>query len=79
MMSNEQWWSKLQPATREWLIANNGAAVPERVANEVAAVGGPVAVKQAGEDDTQPGLFYPDEILDWVEEIANNEDPEDSA
>ncbi|MFB0833673.1 hypothetical protein ACX8Z9_07800 [Arthrobacter halodurans] len=77
-MDNEQWWSRLKPATREWLIANNGDAVPERVATEVAVAGGPVGVEATGEDDTQPGLFYPDEILDWVEEIANTEDSPDS-
>lgn len=78
IMGNEQWWSKLEPATREWLIANNGDAVPERVAAEVAAAGGPVAAAPAGEDDTLPGLFYRDEILDWVEETANTEDPQAS-
>ena len=74
-MSNEQWWSKLGPATREWLVANNGDAVPERVAAEVVAAGGPVAVEQTGGDGALPGLYFPDEILDWVEEIANSEDP----
>lgn len=76
-MGNEQWWSKLEPTTREWLIANNGDAVTERVATEVAAAGGPVAVEQAGEG-TQPGWFYPDEVVDWVEEIANDEDRPDA-
>lgn len=73
-MGDAQWWLRLEPATREWLIANNGDAVPERVATEVAVAGGPVA-ESTGDHDTQPGLFYPDEILDWVEEIANTEDP----
>lgn len=59
-------------------MANNGDAVPERVATEVAAVGGPVAMEQADEDDTESGRFYPDEVIDWVEEIANTEDPPDS-
>jgi hypothetical protein len=63
--------------TRAWLIANNGAAVPEEVAIEVAAAGGPVTTEPAGEDATDPGLHYPDEVIDWVEEIANAEAPSD--
>jgi hypothetical protein len=77
-MGNEQWWSRLEPATREWLIANNGDAVPERVATEVTAAGGPVAMEPTCGDDTEPGLLYPDEIVDWIEEIANAEDPQAS-
>lgn len=73
-MRNEQWWSRLEPATRAWLIAKSGDAVPERAATEVARAGGPVAVKPEVGDDADPGLFYPDEVLDWVEEIANSEE-----
>lgn len=76
-MANEQWWARLQPATRAWLIANNGDIVPEEVANEVAAAGGPVAAEPVGEDAADPGLRYPDEVIDWVEEIANTEAPSD--
>jgi hypothetical protein len=78
-MINEQWWSRLKPATRAWLIDNNGDAVPDDVATEVATAGGPVAAEVAAENGPQPGLFYPDDIVDWVEEIANDEDPLGSA
>lgn len=72
-MGNEQWWSNLNPFTQDWLIANNGDAVPSVMAAEVTACGGPRAARRADNDD-EAGLFYPDEIVDWIEEIANAED-----
>lgn len=74
-MNNEQWWASVAPSTREWLIANNGDAVPQDIAEEVARAGGPVAAEDTSEESEQPGLFYPDEITDWIEERANDEDP----
>ena len=41
-MSIEQWWSKLRPSTREWLIENNGDAVPPEIVAEITAAGGSI-------------------------------------
>ena len=38
-MGIEQWWTKLQPSTQEWLIENNGDEVPADVAAEIAGAG----------------------------------------
>ncbi|MET3176789.1 UNVERIFIED_ORG: hypothetical protein ABIB52_004667 [Arthrobacter sp. UYCu721] len=73
-MFEDQWWSRLSPSTRAWLIDNNGDAVPDDVACEVANVGGPVAAEVASEDGPKPDLFYSDEIVDWVEQKSNYED-----
>jgi hypothetical protein len=75
-MSIEVWWPKLRPGTREWLIANNGDAVPATIIDEIEAVGGPARsdgwwVDQGGSD----GSRMPDEAIDWIEEIANAETP----
>jgi hypothetical protein len=76
VMSIEVWWPKLQPATRDWLIANNGDAVPAPIVEEITEAGGPVKsdawwVGQDGSTDS----FMPDEATDWIEEIANEETP----
>jgi hypothetical protein len=75
-MSIEVWWPKLQPATRDWLIANNGDAVPASIVDEVAAAGGPVRSDAwwAG-DGGSTGAHMPDAATDWIEEIANDETP----
>lgn len=67
---NEQWWSRLEQATRTWLVKNNGDAVPGGVAAEVLSAGGPAARKSG---DGEPGLYYPDDIIDWIEQRANEE------
>ncbi len=39
-MRIEEWWPKLDPATQEWLIANNGDVVPTIVLGQIAEAGG---------------------------------------
>jgi hypothetical protein len=80
-MSIDEWWPKLRPGTRQWLIANNGDAVPATIIDEIEAVGGPAEsdewwVDQDGSDGAG-GPSMPDEAIDWIEEIANAETPSD--
>ncbi len=75
-MSIEQWWTKLQPSTREWLIDNNGDVVPAAVVAEIAGVGGPASDDSWWADQSgAPGHYFPDEAIDWVEATANEEKP----
>jgi len=39
-MSIEQWWPKLKPSTRDWLVENNGDVVPAEVLREIEDAGG---------------------------------------
>jgi hypothetical protein len=76
-MSIDVWWPKLQPATRDWLIANNGEAVPAPILQEIREAGGPPQsdawwVTQDG----LSGTYLPDAVTDWIEEIANDETPD---
>jgi len=78
-MRIEQWWPTLQQQTRDWLIANNGDAVPPAVRAEIAEAGGPATSDAwwvTGEDTTGPVM--PDEAIDWIEETANEEPSTDS-
>jgi len=74
-----QWWPKLQPQTRDWLIANNGDVVPPPVVAEIAEAGGP-ATSDAWwvMDEEATGPVMPDEAIDWIEETANEESSADS-
>ena len=79
-MNIDQWWPKLRPSTRAWLIENNGDAVPAEVVAEIASVGGSVAsyawwVGQSGPS----GLYLSDAATDWIEAVANGEVPEGGA
>jgi len=78
VMSVGDWWPKLRPETREWLIANNGDAVPGPLVDEIVAVGGPMREDPWWILDENPeGPVMPDSAVDWIEEVANGEDPPD--
>ena len=77
-MNIDEWWPKLDPGTRDWLIAHNGEAVPEHILGHIEAAGGAVAsdswwIGQRGPD----GFYLSDEATDWVEAIANGETTDD--
>jgi hypothetical protein len=75
-MSIEVWWPRLAPGTRDWLIANNGDAVPATVVQEIEDAGGPT--RSDGwwaAHDRSARAYMPDAATDWIEEIANDETP----
>lgn len=76
-MNIEQWWPRLKPATQEWLIANNGDAVPSEMVAEIAAAGGGISSDAWWVGQTGPnGFFFSDDATDWIEAVANSEEPE---
>ena len=75
-VSIDAWWPKLRPETREWLVANNGDAVPTSIVEEITQAGGPAHSDAWWVIDHQSaGARMPDEAVDWIEEIANEETP----
>jgi hypothetical protein len=76
-MSIEQWWPKLKPSTRKWLIENNGDAVSPEVVAEITQAGGPIASDAWWVGRNGPsGFYFSDEAVDWIEAVANGEMPE---
>ena len=76
-MENAQWWSKLLPSTRDWLIENNGDRVPAHLVEEIRQAGGPTPSEAASTDDGEAvGGYFPDEIIDWIEAAGNDEGSE---
>jgi hypothetical protein len=62
-MEIEEWWSKLSESTQDWLMQNNGIALPPEVSAELVAAGGPADDELA------------DAEIDWIEAVANGETP----
>ena len=67
-MGIESWWPKLEPSTREWLIAHNGEELPAEIAAEIRRTGGDAAEESGG-----TGAFLRDGDVDWIEAAANDE------
>ena len=61
-----EWWSRVDPRVQEWLIDNNGDSVTTEIAGHIVAAGGDVTV----------GEPLPDEVVDWIEAVANGESPD---
>lgn len=64
-MSIEVWWPRIRQVSRDWLLANNGDALRGDVVDDIVRAGGVVA-----------GSYLPDDAVDWVEAVANGEDPD---
>ncbi|MEI2731710.1 MAG: hypothetical protein V9G08_06870 [Dermatophilaceae bacterium] len=74
-MTIDLWWPKLAPATREWLIANNGDVVTTSLMAQIEAAGGPATSDPWwSEQEGSPGRCMPDEAVDWIEQTANAEE-----
>lgn len=75
-MSIEQWWPKLKPSTQNWLIENNGDAVPAETLAEIEDAGGSVASGAWWVGENGPsGFYFSDEAVDWIEAVGNGETP----
>lgn len=64
-MSIAVWWPKIRGESQQWLIENNGDALRGDISQEIARAGGEVN-----------GSYLSDQAVDWVEAVANGEDPD---
>ena len=58
------WWPKIRQGSRHWLLENYGDAVPKEIVEEIVRAGGEIT-----------GSHLSDEAVDWVEAVANGENP----
>lgn len=65
-MTTRAWWDSLDARNQQWLMDNNGVQLPAEVADAILAAGGEAAA----------GRALPDEVIDWIEAVANEESPE---
>ncbi len=73
-MNIDEWWPRLDAASQEWLIANNGDALSAEVLSQIAAAGGVVTSDARWIGESGPSGFYlSDEATDWIEATANGE------
>ncbi|WP_159733370.1 hypothetical protein [Arthrobacter sp. 9V] len=73
-MDIQAWWPLLDAKTRDWLVEHNGEPLPPNVAASISAVQGtPDSRYWAAESPDGPQLS--DEAVDWIEAVANHEDP----
>lgn len=76
-MRIEDWWPQLDTETKQWMIGNNGDAVPAEILERIMAVAGDSAAHApwVGSEDAE-GIFLSDQAVDWIEATANGESPD---
>ena len=75
-MCIEQWWPRLSPTTRDWLTEHNGEPLPADILDEITDVGGEPSSEAWWVGEQGPdGLHLSDDAVDWVEAVANGENP----
>jgi hypothetical protein len=74
-MSMEVWWPRLRQETRDWLIDNNGDALPASVTDEITRAGGLVTTDAWWVGQNGPAFYLSDAAVDWIDEVANGETP----
>ena len=76
IMDIEEWWAKVGPTTRQWLIDHNGEALPPAVTADIAWVGVAVNAGQRWIERSSPsGFLLSDAAVDWIESVSNQENP----
>lgn len=74
-MKIQEWWPLVTTETRNWLIAHNGEPLAPSVSADILAAtrGATERVWWAGDSAGGPQLT--DAATDWIETIANGENP----
>ncbi|MGU3645187.1 hypothetical protein ACLBXX_09485 [Microbacterium sp. C23T] len=73
-MAMDEIWARLAPVTRDWLIANNGDAVPADIAAEIDEVADSASADDVWAVDPEPGA---DDALDLDDDESGDPDSED--
>ena len=68
-------WQTLTLETREWLMDHNGEALSDAVLEEIVAANGGSADPTWYAEDADGNPRFSDSIVDWIETVANDEDP----
>ena len=74
-MKIHEWWPRVSPATRNWLIAHNGEPLTPLVTSEIMSATGGATEPGWWAGDSTDGPHLTDGAVDWIEAIANGEDP----
>ena len=72
-MNIEQWWPRLAPGIRRWLVAHNGEVIPSLVMTAIRDAGDPLNPTDWWWDSNAGDFTLSDAVVDWIEAIANDE------
>lgn len=74
-MNISEWWPLVDAETRGWLIEHNGEPLAPHVLADIMAATGDTTVSERWAGETTAGPPLSDEAVDWIEAVANHEEP----
>ena len=77
-MNIAQWWQALDPGSRDWLIEHNGEALTEPIVAAVMSAAEGATDTEWWAVDAGDGPHLTDSAVDWIEAVANEEEPTDT-
>lgn len=73
-MNISQWWPRLSPGTREWLVAHNGEPLDPQVRAEILELNEQRTELSWWSGESVDGRSeLTDEAIDWIEAQSNGE------
>lgn len=70
-----EWWPLVAAETRGWLIEHNGEALPSNVIADILTATGGTTDSEWRTGESLDGPQLSDEAVDWIEAVANDEEP----
>jgi hypothetical protein len=70
-----EWWSLVSAKTRHWLAGHNGEPLTSPVIADIMTVTNGATMPQWWAGESADGPHLTDAAVDWVEAVANGEDP----
>jgi hypothetical protein len=70
-----EWWPLVDAETRDWLIEHNGEPLPPNVIADIMVVTGGTTDSEWWAGESADGPQLSDEAVDWIEAVANDEEP----
>ena len=74
-MNISEWWRLVDAETRGWLIEHNGEPLAPHVLADIMAATGSTTDSAWWAGETTDGPQLSDEAVDWIEAVANDEEP----
>jgi hypothetical protein len=71
-----EWWSLVSEETRHWLIAHNGEPLTPPITSDIMSVTRGATGSEWWAGESADGSHLTDAAVDWIEAVANGEDPE---
>jgi hypothetical protein len=70
-----EWWPLVSAETRHWLVEHNGEPLTPQITSDIMSVTSGATGPEWWAGESADGPQLTDAAVDWIEAVANGEDP----